>query len=290
MALKLDPVRMLIADDVGIGKTVEACVIARELLDRGEIRRFSVLCPPHLAEQWQRELMDKFHIDAELVLSGTAARLERTCLHDEAIFERYPFTVVSTDFIKSERRKDSFLRTCPELVIVDEAHTCSASVGRAGQKRHELLQALATDENRHMLLVTATPHSGKSEAFRSLLTLIDRELADLPEDLSGDRNRKHRELLSRYCVQRRRGGHHCVHGRRDALPSACHVGGYVRASRRLPHLFRQGADLLPGERIRPGDRPPTATRAALVGSRAVALAWFEPRRRSRHDADAVYHC
>lgn len=205
MALKLDPVRMLIADDVGIGKTVEACVIARELLDRGEIRRFSVLCPPHLAEQWQRELMDKFHIDAELVLSGTAARLERTCLHDESIFERYPFTVVSTDFIKSERRKDSFLRTCPELVIVDEAHTCSASAGRAGQKRHELLQALATDEDRHVLLVTATPHSGKSEAFRSLLTLIDRELADLPEDLSGDRNRKHRERLSRYCVQRRRG-------------------------------------------------------------------------------------
>lgn len=205
MALKLDPVRMLIADDVGIGKTVEACVIARELLDRGEIRGFSVLCPPHLAEQWQRELMDKFHIDAELVLSGTAARLERTCLHDESIFERYPFTVVSTDFIKSERRKDSFLRTCPELVIVDEAHTCSASVGRAGQKRHELLRALATDEDRHILLVTATPHSGKSEAFRSLLTLIDRELADLPEDLSGDWNRKHRERLSRYCVQRRRG-------------------------------------------------------------------------------------
>ena len=56
MALKLDPVRMLIADDVGIGKTIEACLIARELLDRGEIRRLTVLCPPHLAEQWQREL------------------------------------------------------------------------------------------------------------------------------------------------------------------------------------------------------------------------------------------
>ena len=205
MALKLDPVRMLIADDVGIGKTVEACVIARELLDRGEIRRFAVLCPPHLAEQWQRELMDKFHIDAALVLSGTAARLERTCAHDESIFERYPFTVVSTDFIKSDRRKNSFLRTCPEFVIVDEAHTCSSAIGRAGQKRHELLQALAEDPDRHMLLVTATPHSGKSEAFRSLLTLIDEKLADLPEDLSGERNRPQRELLARYCVQRRRG-------------------------------------------------------------------------------------
>src|SRR5256885_13157003 len=66
LALRLDPVRLLIADDVGIGKTIEACLIARELLDRGEIRRIAVLCPPHLAEQWQSELTEKFHIDAEL--------------------------------------------------------------------------------------------------------------------------------------------------------------------------------------------------------------------------------
>ena len=77
MALKLDPVRLLIADDVGIGKTIEAALIARELLDRGEIQRMAVLCPPHLAEQWQRELAEKFHIDAELVLSSTIQRLER---------------------------------------------------------------------------------------------------------------------------------------------------------------------------------------------------------------------
>ena len=59
MALRLDPVRLLIADDVGIGKTIEAALIARELLDRGEIRRLAVLCPPHLAEQWQRESLKK---------------------------------------------------------------------------------------------------------------------------------------------------------------------------------------------------------------------------------------
>jgi hypothetical protein len=65
MALRLDPVRLLVADDVGIGKTVEACLIARELLDRGEIKRLAVLCPPHLAEQWQKELASKFHIEPE---------------------------------------------------------------------------------------------------------------------------------------------------------------------------------------------------------------------------------
>ncbi len=125
MALKLDPVRLLIADDVGIGKTIEAGLIARELIDRGEVSRLAVLCPPQLAEQWQAELQDKFHLDAELVLASTASRLERNCNPTQSLFERYPYVIVSTDFIKSERRRDEFMRTCPELVIVDEAHTCA---------------------------------------------------------------------------------------------------------------------------------------------------------------------
>src|SRR5437879_6374246 len=81
--------------------------------------------PPQLAEQWQAELQEKFHLDAELVLASTASRLERYCNPTQSLFERYPYTIVSTDFIKSERRRDEFLRTCPELVIVDEAHTCA---------------------------------------------------------------------------------------------------------------------------------------------------------------------
>jgi SNF2 family DNA or RNA helicase len=129
MALKLDPIRMLIADDVGIGKTIEAALIARELLDRGEIRRIAVLCPPHLAEQWQRELAQKFHIDAELVLSSTIQRLERDLPLGVSVFDRHRFTVVSTDFIKSSRRAEDFARRCPEFVIVDEAHGCTLAGG-----------------------------------------------------------------------------------------------------------------------------------------------------------------
>ncbi len=119
MALRLDPVRMLIADDVGIGKTIESALIARELLDQGSAQRLAVLCPPHLAEQWQSELRDKFHIDAELVLASTARRLERGLGVGESLFEIYDNVIVSTDFIKAERRRDDFVRTCPELVIVD---------------------------------------------------------------------------------------------------------------------------------------------------------------------------
>lgn len=207
LGLKQDPVRLLIADDVGIGKTVEALLLARELLDRGEISRMAVLCPPQLAEQWQAELREKFYIEAELVLSSTATRLERHLRMGESLFERHPFVVVSTDFIKSERRRDEFLRTAPDFIIIDEAHTVAYSTDKRGGKhqRHELVMALAEDPDRHLVLVTATPHSGKEEAFRSLLAMLNPDFADLPDDLSGAENEHLRRELARYFVQRRRG-------------------------------------------------------------------------------------
>lgn len=206
MALRLDPVRLLVADDVGIGKTVEAGLVARELLDQGEVQRLCVLCPPHLAEQWQRELRDKFHLEAELVLPSTAGGLERTVGSGQNLFDLYPITVVSTDFIKSDSRRADFVRSCPELVIVDEAHACAAGDGGRGRhQRHDLVRRVASDPRRHVILVTATPHSGKPEAFRSLCTLLDPAFADLPDDLSGAENAAHRRRLARHLVQRRRG-------------------------------------------------------------------------------------
>jgi superfamily II DNA or RNA helicase len=208
MALRLDPVRLLIADDVGVGKTIESCLVARELLDRGEARRLAVLCPPHLAEQWQRDLARLIHVEAELVLASTAARLERRCTRvDQSIFDLNPFVVVSLDFIKGDRRREEFLRSCPELVIVDEAHTCAhdASSSSNRHQRHRLLRGLADDPSRHLILVTATPHSGNEEAFRSLLTLLRPEFANLPEDLTGKENEAQRRALARHFVQRRRG-------------------------------------------------------------------------------------
>jgi superfamily II DNA or RNA helicase len=207
MALKLDPVRLLIADDVGIGKTIEACLVAREMLDRGEITRLCVLCPPHLAEQWQKELAAKFNIAVELVLSSTARRLEKNLRADQSIFDAHPFVVVSMDFIKSDRRRHDFLRTCPDFVIVDEAHTCASSAeGRgAAHQRHELLSKLAEKPERHLVLVTATPHSGNEGAFRSLLTLLMPDFQDLPDDLSGPDKAAHRRRLAAHLVQRRRG-------------------------------------------------------------------------------------
>jgi superfamily II DNA or RNA helicase len=205
MALRQPTVRLLIADDVGVGKTVEAALVARELLDRGEAKRLAVLCPPHLAEQWAEELQTKFHIDAELVLTSTAGRLERSCAIGQSLFEVYPYVVVSLDFIKAERRRAEFLRACPDLVIVDEAHACSYGFqGRGRHQRFDLVSGLAADESRHLILVTATPHTGNEEAFRSLLTFLDPRFAELPPDLSGRENEVLRRRLASHIVQRRR--------------------------------------------------------------------------------------
>ncbi len=206
MALKLDPVRLLIADDVGIGKTIEAAVVARELLDRGEVRRLAVLCPPHLAEQWQRELAEKFHIEAELVLSSTIQRLERDLPLGVSVFDRHRYTIVSTDFIKTTRRAEDFILKCPEFVIVDEAHGCTLAggVGRGRQQRFDLLRRVAEDKSRHLVLVTATPHSGNEDAFRSLLSLLDKDFASLPPDLDRAGREGIRRKLARHLVQRRR--------------------------------------------------------------------------------------
>lgn len=202
MALKQEVVRLLIADDVGIGKTIEAALIVRELLDRGEINRVAVLCPPHLCEQWQRELKERFHINAVVVRNTTASRLERGLPANQSVFEAYPFTVVSLDYIKSDRRRDEFQRACPECVIVDEAHTCTFS-GQGKQKRYTLLKGLAEDASRHMVLLTATPHSGDEDAFYNLLGLLQPEFREL-KDLPPDARKPLREQLASHFVQRRR--------------------------------------------------------------------------------------
>ena len=202
MALKLDPVRLLVADDVGIGKTIEAGLIARELLDRGDIERMAVLCPPHLVDQWIGELDDRFHIHAAAVTAASAARLERGLPPSESIFTAHPFTVVSLDYIKSEKRRSEFLRACPEFIIVDEAHTCAAT-GKGRHQRHELLKGLAASPDRHIVMLTATPHSGDEQAFYRLLGLLNPAFERLGE-VQGEARDRLREKLARHFVQRRR--------------------------------------------------------------------------------------
>lgn len=201
MALRLTTVRLLIADDVGIGKTIEAGLIARELMDRGEIARLAVLCPPHLVEQWQSELESRFNLHTVALTSASAARIERDIPHGVSLFDHYPVVVVSLDYIKSERHREHFLAIAPECVIVDEAHTCASS-GAGKQLRFELLQRLVKDADRHLIMLTATPHSGDETAFYNLLSLLDPRFGALQYRMSaGD---PLRQELARHFVQRRR--------------------------------------------------------------------------------------
>jgi ERCC4-related helicase len=204
MALKMDTVRLLIGDDVGIGKTIEAGLIARELLDRGEINRIAVLCPPHLCDQWQEELAAKFGIRAEIVRTGTAGRLERGLPQGQSIFDVHPFTVVSLDYIKSDRRRDEFLRACPEFVIVEEAHSSVGTGAEARNQRFTVLRGLAERADRHMLFLTATPHSGDEAAFHNLLGLLHPDFRALMGMGDSPPRQRLRERLALHFVQRRR--------------------------------------------------------------------------------------
>jgi len=198
MALRLQVPRLLIADDVGIGKTIEAGLILRELMDRGEVDGFSVLCPPHLVEQWVGELKQRFGIEAVAVTSGSAARLERGLPLAQTLFDAYPYTVVSLDYIKAEKRREGFARACPDFVIVDEAHAC-VGTHKGKQQRFELLAGLARDTERRMILLTATPHSGDEDAFGRLLSLIEPSFGVMNFD-----DARYRERLARHFVQRQR--------------------------------------------------------------------------------------
>ena len=203
MALRMDPVRLLIADDVGVGKTIEAAMIARELLDRGIIRRIGVLCAPHLCEQWAEELRNKFNIEAAVIQPSYIARLERDLPRgDIGIYQYYRHLVVSIDYVKSEKNRRMFIDNAPDLIIIDEAHTAARPRGDKTSSQHQrysfLKELVDNSPKRHLMLVTATPHSGIEESFRSLLGLLDPSF-----DQPGEVDVPHSKLLP-YLIQRRR--------------------------------------------------------------------------------------
>lgn len=204
MALRQQPTRVLIADDVGVGKTVEALLIVKELLERKEIERFAVICLPHLCEQWQTELREKFDIEAVIIRSNTQAKLDRQIQGDTSVYTYYPYQIISIDYIKSDVRRMVFVNECPEMVVVDEAHTCSrpAGPGRSTQHlRYDLIKRISNKPDQHLVLLTATPHSGKQSQFQSLLGLIKPKFEEVEVATSSQSERKE---LARHYVQRKR--------------------------------------------------------------------------------------
>lgn len=217
LALQQQPekIRLLISDDVGIGKTLESLLIAKELLDRHEIDRFAVICLPHLCEQWQNEIKDKFGLDAEIIRSSTVGRLEKKLRGDQNIFRDIPYQVISIDYVKQPNRVKTFLDHCPDFIIVDEAHTCTKPKGanNSQQQRYNLVHQLSL-RGKQLVLLTATPHSGQEEEFQSLIGLLDPKFESYTLSTS-----KEREQLSRYFIQRRRADIQQYLGKEIVFPS-----------------------------------------------------------------------
>jgi uracil-DNA glycosylase len=167
-------------------------------------RPTGVLCPPTLIEQWATELREKFHLEPVIVAPSTLAALERALPPGRSLYRHYPVIVASIDFLKLPRNREPFLAEPPDLVIVDEAHGVVPASSAERDPRHlryELVKRLAHGQQRHLILLTATPHSGVQRAFQRLLGLLDPAFEQWePDQLT----REQRERLARHLVQRTR--------------------------------------------------------------------------------------
>jgi hypothetical protein len=153
------------------------------------------------------------------------------------LFDQHPIVVVSLDYIKSERHREHFLSIAPECIIVDEAHTCASS-GAGKQLRFELLQRLAKDTERHLLLLTATPHSATKPRSTTCCPCSTPAFVSLQSRTSADDPL--RQQLARHFVQRRPQRHRRMAGRNPRRPGLCppHENrAHLQAHRRLGRLF-----------------------------------------------------
>ncbi len=171
--LPRQPLRFLLADDPGAGKTIMAGLLMKELIARGDLQRCLVVCPGSLAEQWQDELYRRFHLPFEILTNDKleAARTGNWFLETNLVIARLDKLSRNEDVQQKLQAPDCRW----DLVVCDEAHKMSATVFGGETKytkRYRLGQLLST-LTRHFLLMTATPHNGKEEDFQLFMALLD---------------------------------------------------------------------------------------------------------------------
>src|ERR1700687_641213 len=171
--LPRQPLRCLLADDPGAGKTIMAGLFIKELIARGDLHRCLVICPGSLAEQWQDELYRRFHLPFEILTNDKleAARTGNWFAETNLVIARLDKLSRNEDVTQKLSVPDARW----DLVVCDEAHKMSATIfgGEVKYtKRYRLGQLLST-LTRHFLLMTATPHNGKEEDFQLFMALLD---------------------------------------------------------------------------------------------------------------------
>ena len=187
-AIQMPRVSLLIADDVGLGKTIEAGMTILELIIRHRARKALIVCPASLQAQWRDQMRDKFGLDFRIVDSDLLKDLRRKRGIRVNPWSHFPRLITSVDFLKRDRPLRLFKETLPaegesvyprryDVLIVDEAHNCAPS-GRGkyatDSLRTEAVRLLAPHFE-HKLFLTATPHNGYPESFSALLELLDNQ-------------------------------------------------------------------------------------------------------------------
>ena len=194
-ALELPRPRLLLADGVGLGKTIQASLIAVELLARRRAHRILVVSPAGpLLVQWEQELRQRFGLRFVTLTDSAALQQQRRKIElGGNPFDAIALCLISLDFAKQERVLDELERASWDLAIIDEAHHC-ISAGTGADREETLRRRLAEVVARRsdgLLLLTATPHDGYDPHFASLIELLDPSLVDGKGGLAGSAYRRH---------------------------------------------------------------------------------------------------
>jgi superfamily II DNA or RNA helicase len=184
-ALAQDRVRLLIADDVGLGKTLEAGLITAELALRGRAQRILVVTTRAMLTQFQKEFWTRFAIPLSRLDSAAIRRMRNRIPAHYNVFDQFDRSIVSIDTLKRDAQiRDALKHSYWDLIIIDEAHNAAARKSAAGSnsQRAELAQLLSRRAD-SLLLLTATPHDGSQESFASLIKMLDPTRVPDPERL-----------------------------------------------------------------------------------------------------------
>lgn len=184
-AMETNNIRYILADEVGLGKTIEAGMIIRELKSRGLVSRILVVCPTGLVTQWASEMQEKFHEKFQVILPSDYDTIRRLTDNDD-VYGQFDQVISPMDSIKSiekhagwseekvekynEERIYSIINSGWDLIIIDEAHRVAGSSGEVARYKLGNLLAQASP---YLLLLSATPHNGKTEPFLRLIRLLD---------------------------------------------------------------------------------------------------------------------
>lgn len=186
-AMESNNIRYILADEVGLGKTIEAGMVIKELKTRGLVKRVLVVCPTGLVTQWASEMQEKFHEKFNVILPSDYDTIRRLT-DNEDVYGQYDQVISPMDSIKpiekhvgwtaekvekyNEERIYSIINSGWDLIIIDEAHRVAGSSGEVARYK---LGYLLSQASPYLLLLSATPHNGKTEPFLRLVRLLDEE-------------------------------------------------------------------------------------------------------------------